>query len=144
MPLETDLDTHQDKRLYLVYDKQCPACDHYARLAQVRQTVGDLELVDAREGGPLVDAITARGLDIDEGMVLIVDDQFYYGDEAIHRLALLGTRSGLFNRLNYLVFKSATRSRLLYPILRRCRNLLLKLLGKTRVNNLECPDNDRF
>ena len=37
---------------------------------------------------------------------------------------------------NYWIFRSEWRSRLLYPLLRSCRNLLLKCLGKTKVNNL--------
>ena len=88
--------------------------------------------------------ITAAGYDIDEGMVLIVDNQLYYGADAIHRLALLSTNNGLFNRFASWTFRSKQRSRLLYPALKVFRNLLLKSLGKTRINNLNTPGNDRF
>jgi len=77
-------------------------------------------------------------------MVVKVGDEIYYGSDAIHVLALMGTNKGLFNKLAYLAFRSKTASRILYPILRACRNLLLKLLGKTKINNLEAPGNDRF
>ena len=130
--------------IWLVYDKQCPACDYYCNLVRIRETVGTLKLVDARDGGALMDEITAAGLDIDQGMVLKVGDELYYGSEAIHRLSLLGTRSGVFNRLAYWTFRSKRASAVLYPILRACRNLLLKLLGKTRINNLDLDGNERF
>ncbi|MEQ8207688.1 MAG: DCC1-like thiol-disulfide oxidoreductase family protein [Woeseia sp.] len=130
--------------ILLVYDKQCPACDFYCELVQIRASVGTLQLIDAREDTELLQRITAAGHDIDEGMVLIVRDQLYYGADAIHRLALLGTRNGLFNRLASWTFRSEQRSRLLYPALKYCRNLLLKLLGRTRINNLNIPGNDRF
>jgi len=133
-----------EKEVLIVYDKQCPACDYYCNLVRIRESVGDLILVDARDGGPLMDEITASGLDIDQGMVVKVGDEIYYGSDAIHVLALMGTNKGLFNKLAYLAFRSKTASRILYPILRACRNLLLKLLGKTKINNLEAPGNDRF
>lgn len=132
------------KQVVLVYDKECPACDNYCRLVHIREDIGDFVLVDAREPGPILDEITALGWDIDQGMVLKLEQQLYYGSDAIHMLSLLGTRSGVFNRLNYWLFKSKRLSHLLYPILRTLRNLLLKLLGKTKINNLGLADNDRF
>ncbi|MDH3646697.1 MAG: DUF393 domain-containing protein [Gammaproteobacteria bacterium] len=130
--------------LLLVYDKQCPFCDAYCRLVRVREAAGKLRLIDARDGGSQVDRITAMGLDVDEGMVLIAGDELYYGSDAIHALALLSSRSGLFNRFNFLVFQSKVLSRVLYPVLRAGRNLALKLLGRSRINNLNLANNDRF
>lgn len=133
-----------DRDIVLVYDRQCPFCEAYSRLVRLRESVGRLRLLDAREPSPEREAITAAGLDIDQGMVLVVDGHYYYGDDAIHVLALLSSRSGLFNRINYWVFSSHRRARVLYPLLRVCRNFLLKLLGKKKVNNLSRPGNDRF
>ncbi len=128
----------------VVYDKECPACDYYCNLVQIRDTVGRLELVDARDGGPLMDEITARGLDIDQGMVVKVGSELYYGPDAIHVLARMGTNSGFFNRLSFWAFRSKAVSRVLYPVLKTFRNLLLKLLGKSKINNLNVASNDRF
>ncbi len=133
-----------DRDLLLVYDKECPACDYYCQLVRVRESVGELKIVDARDSSEIMDEITAMGLDIDQGMVLKMDDEIYYGPDAIHALALIGSRSGVFNRLNYWTFRSKTLSRILYPVLKACRNLLLKSLGKTKVNNLGLSGNDRF
>jgi predicted DCC family thiol-disulfide oxidoreductase YuxK len=128
----------------VVYDKQCPACDYYCNMVRIKESVGRLVLKDARDAGPIMDEITARGLDIDQGMVVKVGSELYYGSDAIHVLALMGTNRGFFNRLAYLSFRSKRASRVIYPILRACRNLLLKLLGKTKINNLKLADNDRF
>ncbi len=130
--------------ILLVYDKECPACNYYCNLARIRESVGNLVLVDARDGGPLMDEITAAGLDIDQGMVLKVGDKLYYGADAIHSLSLMSTRSGLFNRLSYYFFRSEKVSAVSYPVLRSCRNLLLKFLRKSKINNLEAANNDRF
>ena len=132
------------KGIFLVYDKQCPACDYYCRMVRIRESVGSLVLVDAREPSSQMDRISDAGLDIDQGMVLIVGDRMYYGSDAIHALAIMGTRSGFFNRFSYWCFRSKSLSHVLYPILRVCRNLLLKILRRTKVNNLGFENNDRF
>jgi predicted DCC family thiol-disulfide oxidoreductase YuxK len=130
--------------ILLVYDWECPACDTYCRLVRIPRSVGTLRLVNAREPSMVIDDITQAGLDIDQGMVVKMGGQLYYGAEAIHILALTSSRSDLFNKLSYYAFRSDTLSRILYPALRRCRNLLLKVMRKTKINNLGVAGNDRF
>ena len=130
--------------ILLVYDKQCPACDYYCNLVRIRESAGRLVLIDARDGGPILDEITAAGLDIDQGMVVKVGGSLYYGSDAIHVLSLMGTNSGFFNRVTHWSFKYRPIAKVLYHVLRACRNLLLKLLGKTKINNLDVPGNDLF
>ena len=133
-----------DNEILIVYDKQCPACEYYCNLVQIRESVGRIVLVDARDGGPVMDEITAAGLDIDQGMVVKVGGELYYGPDAIHVLALMGTNKGFFNRLAYFCFRSKAASRVLYPALKACRNLLLKFLSKSKINNLGVTGNDNF
>lgn len=132
------------ERILLVYDRECPACNAYCQVVKIKGSVGDLEIVDARANSDVMKEISSQGLDIDQGMVLKVGEQLYYGSDAIHALALIGSRSGVFNRINYWIFKSKTVSSVLYPILRFFRNLLLIILGKSKINNLDIDDNDNF
>ena len=132
------------EEILLVYDRECPACNAYCQVVQIRESVGDLKIVDARENSDVLTEITSEGLDIDQGMVLKMGNQLYYGSDAIHALALIGSRSGVFNRLNYWIFKAKTASKVLYPVLRFCRNLLLKILGKSKINNLGAENNHKF
>ncbi len=125
-------------------DWECPACDTYCGLVRIPRSIGTLRLVNAREPSALIDEITQAGFDIDQGMVVKMGEQLYYGAEAIHILALLSSRSDVFNNLTYYAFRSDTLSRILYPGLRTCRNLLLKLMGKTKINNLRVAGNDQF
>ena len=140
MPLQADT----AREVLLIYDGECPLCDAYCRAARIRESLGTLQLVDARQPGAVVDELTRKGLDIDQGMALKVGATLYYGADAICALALLSTRSGIFNRCNYWLFQSGSRSHLLYPLLRSCRNLLLKLLRRTKINNLGAPGNSYF
>lgn len=77
-------------------------------------------------------------------MVLKVDNTIYHGSDAIHALALRSSRKGFVNRVAYWMFRSKRVARVLYPVLAGCRNLLLKMLGRNRINNLGIENNDRF
>jgi len=118
----------------IIYDGDCPFCSRYVTMLRLRETLGEVRLLNARDGGPEVAAAVERGLDLDEGMVLRLDGQYYHGDDCIHRLALLSSPSGAFNRLNAAIFRSERLSRLLYPVLRSGRNTVLSLLGRKRMN----------
>ena len=132
------------EEILLVYDRECPACNAYCQVVRIRESVGELRIVDARENSEVMNEITSQGLDIDQGMVLKMGSQLYYGSDAVHTLALIGSRSGIFNRINYWIFKTQTFSSILYPMLRFIRSFLLKILGKTKINNLKINDNDKF
>lgn len=132
------------REILLVYDKECPVCDAYCRVVRIRESVGELRLMNARENTAVMREITRQGFDIDQGMVLKVDGVLYYGADAIHALSLMSSASGAFNRINHWIFRSKSRSRLLYPLLRSGRNVLLKALRKTKINNLQVPGNNRF
>jgi len=130
--------------ILLVYDRECPVCDAYCSMVRIRESAGTLRLVNARDASAVMDEITARGLDIDEGMVLKLGNTLYYGADAIHVLSLMSSRSGVFNRLTYWMFRSRSLSAIIYPLFRFLRNLLLKLLRKSRINNLGLPHHDKF
>lgn len=91
-----------------------------------------------------MDEITRQGFDIDQGMVVKIDGTLHYGADAIHALAKTSSASGMFGWINRSVFASERRSKSLYPVFRSARNLLLKLLRKTKINNLRRSDNRRF
>jgi predicted DCC family thiol-disulfide oxidoreductase YuxK len=118
---------------WIVYDGQCPFCSRYVALLRLRASLGQVRLIDARAGGPIVDELRRSGIDLDEGMVLKLDDRLYHGADCIHVLALLSTPSGLFNRVNAAVFRSPRAARLLYPALRAGRNTVLRLLGRSKL-----------
>lgn len=122
--------------IILVYDGDCPVCRNYTQHLSIKQAAGTFELLNARDSPQILKEINAAQLDMDEGFVLKINDRFYHGADAIHTLALLSTRTGIFNRVNFLIFRSKVLSRLLYPMLKSGRTLLLAILGNTKLNNL--------
>ncbi len=116
---------------YLIYDGDCPFCTQYVRMARLRAVLGDLRLINARDGGPEVEAVRAQGYKLDEGFVLHMDGIYFHGADSLHRLALMSSRSGLFNRVTYAIFRNRARSRLLYPVLRTGRNTVVRMMGRS-------------
>lgn len=116
---------------FIVYDGACPFCSAYVRLLRLRESTGPVELVSARDSQhPVVCSLKASGYDLNEGMAFVQDDRIYHGEECMTRLALLSSSSGFFNRMNAAIFRSATLSKILYPVLRFGRNVALRLLGR--------------
>lgn len=116
-------------RLWLIYDGECPLCSNYAQFLRLKQTVGELILVDARQGGPIVEEIRRLPHDLDDGMVVKIGERFYIGHEALHVLALLSDSRGVFNRVNRWMFSSAAAARLGYPWLKLGRQVVLRMKG---------------
>ena len=129
----SDIAKHQ--RLILIYDGECPVCKRYSTMLRIREDVGNLELINARESDAARSEAEQAGYDLDQGMILKVNEQIYWGADALHVLALMSTNSGIFNRLQASIFRSKLASTLLYPLLRFGRTWLLWALRKQKINS---------
>ena len=127
--LASDDEVTREPGVAIVYDGACPFCAAYVRMVRMREAAGEVRLVDAREGGVLVEDALARGYDLDQGMAMRMGGRWYHGDEVMNMVAMMSSGSGPLNRLHAWIFASPSRARLLYPGLRAGRNLALRLLG---------------
>lgn len=124
------------QEVWLVYDGECPICRPTANALKIRAAVGKLHLVNAREPHPIMKEIKKAGFDIDRGMVVKIDNTLYHGADAQNILALIGTKSDLFNRINVLLFSSKISANIFYPFFRMIRNFLLWYKNIPKVDNL--------
>jgi predicted DCC family thiol-disulfide oxidoreductase YuxK len=118
---------------WLLYDGDCPFCSRYVAYLRLREAVGPVTVADARSHPELLAEALEHAYDLNEGMLLKLDGRYYHGADCINVLALLSTPSGIFNRVNRVLFRSKAVSRLSYPALRAGRNLALKLLGREQI-----------
>ena len=123
-------ETGSAEGLTIIYDGDCPLCSAYVTQLRLKETAGSLRLEDARQHPEWVQSLREQGYHLDDGMVVIAGDRVYHGADAIHVLALMSSRSGWMNRLNYRVFRSRNLSAALYPALVTGRRVLLWLLGR--------------
>ena len=127
-----------EDELALIYDGECPVCTAYSRSVETDPAdATGVRRIDARSDDALVARAKAAGLDLDEGMVVVHKGELYHGADALHLMATLAPNRGVRNRLNKMMFGNRTVSRLSYPFLRAGRNTLLKLLGRTKIRDID-------
>jgi predicted DCC family thiol-disulfide oxidoreductase YuxK len=117
-------------RLSIIYDGDCPFCASYVKLYAVLEKVEEVELISARERPDLVLELRAKGMEINEGMVVIWQEHYYYGADAMHLLSILGSGTGIFGVLNRLLSHHRNMAAAAYPLLAIGRRLVLSLLGR--------------
>lgn len=119
------------QQLLLIYDGDCPLCRNYVAAQRLQQHFGKLTLFNARdlpEQAPeLLAELQQQELILNQTMLLRLDGRWLKGAQVIQLLATLNEPNWR-NRLWLLWFQSERRARFSYPLLRACRNLLLKLL----------------
>jgi predicted DCC family thiol-disulfide oxidoreductase YuxK len=113
----------------IIYDGDCIFCRNYVRLLKLRETMGGVTLLNARETGK-VSELGFEPESLNDGMIIIFDGKVYKGADAVHRMALLTTSNSFFNRLNRVVFRHRVLAVALYPFLRLGRRLWLLIDGK--------------
>jgi len=121
--------------VWLVYDGDCPFCSAAAHIMRIRQNVGVLHIVNAREaaGTPLMAEIAAQRLDLNSGIVVKFGGQLLHGVDALHLLALMGSEQNWMNRLNVALFRQRRIAQFAYPAMKALRNLSLFLLRRPRL-----------
>jgi predicted DCC family thiol-disulfide oxidoreductase YuxK len=121
------------KHLIVIYDGECPFCSQYVKHVRLRDVSEDLQYVNARDGGAIVDEALRQGFDLNVGMVVLIDGIYHHGADAVRVLAMLSSPVTAFNWLHARIFSSRTVSRLLYPVMRFGRNTTLRLLGREKL-----------
>lgn len=124
--------------IYFVYDGECPICQMGASFYKVKESVGEVQTIDARteQDHPVMVEVNKAGLDVDEGMVIKYQGALYQGVEALHLMARLGADNNLLNQINNTLYKSKTLAKISYPFMKGARNLALKIKGVGKINNL--------
>jgi hypothetical protein len=65
----------------IVYDNECPFCSTYVKLFRLREAIGPVKLIAARERSDLVEAFREAGVSLNDGMAVIHRGEIYWGDQ---------------------------------------------------------------
>ncbi len=112
--------------LNFIYDGECPFCNHFAELIELKSQINSIKVIDGRKNPDLIFDLLEKGFDLDKGAILIKDDEIFHGAEAINFICnQINNPSG--NLLKFLsdIFKSRKRTKLIFPFLLRARRLAL-------------------
>ena len=114
------------KKVYLFYDGECPFCNSYAKMKQLRECI-DLELLDANTHNfwKKYDAT----LDLDDGVIVVVQStkKILQGVEAIAYLNKVCRFKGIFFALQKFIFSKKFLAEVIYFLLKTLRKIALFL-----------------
>ena len=109
-----------------IYDGECPFCNHFAELLELRSKVNNISILDARKEPKLVKELLSKGFDIDQGAVLLNEDKIFHGHEAINRICnQINNPSSKLLEILTMTFKSSKRAKFIFPFLVTARRLAL-------------------
>ena len=109
-----------------IYDGECPFCNHFAELLEIKSKITNIKIIDGRENLTLIKSLIEKGYDIDKGAILLKDENIFHGAEAINTICkeIKDPSSSLLLLLSR-VFKSNKRTRIIFPLLVRARRFAL-------------------
>ena len=113
-----------------IYDGECPFCNHFAELLEIKSKITNIKILDGRKNLTLINSLLEKGYDLDKGAVLMKDDEILHGAEAINTICkkIDNPSSSLLSLLSGL-FKSTRRTKILFPLLVRARRFALVSKG---------------
>lgn len=117
----------------VIYDGQCPFCDAYIKMLRLRESVGDVTMIDARAEPDLVRECEQRAYALNDGMLVLLAGRAYFGADAVVLLSQLTTASGMLNRAVAAVLKNKALASICYPIMRGGRAITLSMMGRQRL-----------
>ncbi|MBO8232081.1 hypothetical protein CU311_05270 [Prochlorococcus marinus str. MU1402] len=109
-----------------IYDGKCPFCNHFAELLEIKSKITNIKILDGRKNLTLIESLLEKGYDLDNGAILLKDEDIFHGAEAINTICkqISNPSSSLLLLLSR-VFKSNKRTKMIFPFLIRARRLAL-------------------
>ena len=114
----------------IIYDDGCPVCSYYVNISHIQEKYGKVNLIKARNNQKILDYLKTENINVNDGMIVIFDNKIYFGSDAITIISILGKKNSFMNNITIGVFKYRIVSKLLYPVLKLGRRILLFILGK--------------
>ena len=115
-----------NSNLTFIYDGECPFCNHFAELLELKSKIKNISILDGRKNQKIVNSLLEKGYDIDKGAILLKGDNIFHGSEAINTVCnQINDPSGSLLKLLSNIFKSKKRTKLLFPFLLRARRFAL-------------------
>ena len=119
-----------DKSLF-IYDGECPFCNHFAQLLELKSSLPEFDILDGRKNLALLSQLYNQGYDLNKGAILLRNENIMHGADAINWICseIKDPSDSLLEVLR-IIFTSNKRTHFLFPFLLWGRRLLLTLKGK--------------
>ena len=116
--------------LIFIYDGECPFCNHFAELVELKSKIKNISILDGRKNPKIINELFSKGYDLDKGAILLNEKKIYHGPDAINFVCsrIKNPSSNLLEILA-LTFKSPSRTKILFPFLVTARRFALIAKG---------------
>ena len=119
-----------DTQLF-IYDGECPFCNHFAQLLELKSSLPDFEIVDGRKRLALLSQLYNQGYDLNKGAILISNEDIMHGADAINMICSeIKEPSDSLLEILRIIFTSNKTTNFLFPLLLWGRRISLTLKGK--------------
>ncbi|MFT6332185.1 MAG: putative DCC family thiol-disulfide oxidoreductase YuxK [Lentimonas sp.] len=126
----------QDK-VEIIYDGACPICQAGVNNFCSNDSKGIITKINKRDERNHKIAIEAEDADLnlDKGVIIKYQDEFYQGLEALHLMNKLNFGKGFVGFMSKAMFGNKTIGKYFYPIVLGARNILIKIKGVGLIDN---------
>ena len=114
-----------------IYDGECPFCNHFAELLELKGSIPSLQIIDGRKHLDQLTKLYNQGYDLNRGAILLNNGKIKHGAEAINWICSeIKEPSDSLLEVLRIIFTSNKMTHLLFPFLLWGRRLSLTLKGK--------------
>ena len=120
-------------KLVFIYDGQCPFCNKFAELLELKSGIPEISIKNARENIDQMTSLYKSGYDIDKGAILLKGNEILQGPKAITYICskVKDPSNGLLILLSK-IFISSKRTNFIFPLLLFARRTSLIIKGVPR------------
>ena len=116
----------EDTTLTFIYDGECPFCNHFAQLLELKSKIKNISILDGRKNPELIKDLLKKGYDLDNGAILLKNKEIFHGANAINTICrFIEKPSSKLLEILSITFKSSKRTKFIFPFLVTARRLAL-------------------
>ena len=116
----------KESTLIFIYDGECPFCNHFAELLELKSKIKNISILDGRKNPELIRDLLKKGYDLDKGAILFKNNEIFHGANAINTICkLIKEPSSKLLEILSTTFKSSKRTKFIFPFLVIARRFAL-------------------
>ena len=120
----------EESTLTFIYDGECPFCNHFAELLELKSKIKNISILDGRKNPELINDLLNKGYDLDKGAILLKNNEIFHGANAINTICMLINQpSSKLLEILSAIFNSSKRTKFIFPFLVTARRFALIAKG---------------
>ncbi|MDC0438546.1 hypothetical protein OAL56_00515 [Candidatus Pelagibacter sp.] len=119
----------------IIYDGECPICKNFLIFTKLKEYNPEIKIINARENPEVVQYFKNLGYTIDDGFILVLNEEIYYGDRCLQKISKIINKENVFRNIFSKIFKYKFLNTISYPFFKFTRSIILKLIGIKKIDN---------